>query len=179
MDTNKQNTNNQNSNEQPKTTMKDVLKETDANVKQQKYNAYVKDVTPTHNWFTNVCKAFLIGGIICAIGQGFLNLYKAMGFNQEVAALYNIVTLVGLSALFTGLGWYAKLAKFGGAGTLVPITGFANSVAAPAIEFKKEGQVFGIGCKIFNIAGPVILYGILCSWVFGVIYYILLRLGIV
>lgn len=162
-----------------KPSMKDVLNQTDVNTRQQFYNQYVKDITPTHNWFANVCKAFLIGGIICTIGQVFLNLYIAMGFNKEVAALYNIITLVGLSALFTGLGWYAKLAKFGGAGTLVPITGFANSVAAPAIEFKKEGQVFGIGCKIFNIAGPVILYGIVLSWVLGVIYYILLRLGVV
>lgn len=162
-----------------KPSMKDVLKQTDVNTRQQFYNQYVKDVTPTHNCFVNVCKAFLVGGIICTIGQGFLNLYKAMGFNQEVAALYNIITLVGLSALFTGLGWYAKIAKYGGAGTLVPITGFANSVAAPAIEFKKEGQVFGIGCKIFNIAGPVILYGILFSWVLGVIYYSLLRMGII
>ena len=78
--------NKQVSNEQQKTTIKDVLKETDTNAKQQKYNAYVKDVTPTHNWFTNMCKAFLIGGIICTIGQGFLSLYKAIGFNQEIAA---------------------------------------------------------------------------------------------
>ncbi len=162
-----------------KPSMKDVLDQTDINTRQEYYNQYVKEVTPTHNWFLNMCKAFLVGGIICTIGQGFLNLYIAMGFNREVAGLYNTITLVALSALFTGLGWYAKLAKFGGAGTLVPITGFANSVAAPAIEFKKEGQVFGIGCKIFNIAGPVILYGIVTSWVLGIIYYILLRMQVI
>ena len=92
---------------------------------------------------------------------------------METAKAYTTVSLVFLSILLTGLGIYQKLAKFGGAGTLVPITGFANSVAAPAVEYKKEGQVFGIGCKVFTIAGPVILYGMFSSWVLGLIYYII------
>jgi stage V sporulation protein AC len=102
-----------------------------------------------------------------------------MGADKETAKLYNTVTLVFLSILLTGLGYYQKLAKFGGAGTLVPITGFANSVVAPTVEYKKEGQVFGIGCKVFTIAGPVILYGIFTSWVLGLIYYILKQLKVV
>ncbi len=157
----------------------DVVIESDKNTKEQKYNEYVKIMTPKHNWFINMCKAFLIGGIICTIGQGFNNLYKYWGASEDLAASYTTLSLVFLSVLLTGLNIYPKLAKFGGAGTLVPITGFANSVAAPAIEFKKEGQVFGIGCKVFTIAGPVILYGIFSSWVLGIIYYILIQLGVV
>ena len=92
---------------------------------------------------------------------------------MELSKSYTTIALVFLSILFTGLGLYQKLAKYGGAGTLVPITGFANSVAAPAVEYKKEGQVFGIGCKVFTIAGPVILYGLFSSWLLGLIYYLL------
>ena len=92
------------------------------------------------------------------------------GMEQETASLYTTLSLIFLSILFTGLNLYQKLGNFAGAGTLVPITGFANSVAAPAIEFKEEGQVFGIGCKIFTIAGPVILYGVFCSWILGILY---------
>jgi len=165
-------------NEKNKVTASDVIKERDKDAKEQIYNQYVKDMTPTHNWFANVCKAFFVGGIICIIGQGFTDLYKSMGAGEEIAGGYTSLSLILLSVLLTGLNIYPKLAKFGGAGTVVPITGFANSVAAPAIEFKKEGQVFGIGCKIFTIAGPVILYGIFSSWVLGLIYYILIRLGV-
>lgn len=156
-----------------KVTAKDVLKEKDTAKRDQKYNDYVKDVTPTHNCFANVCWAFLVGGFICVIGQWFINLYQSMGIDKETAGLYEVISLVGLSIILTGLNIYPKIAKFAGAGSIVPITGFANSVAAPAIEFKKEGQVFGIGCKIFTIAGPVILYGIFSSWVLGFIYWIL------
>lgn len=97
---------------------------------------------------------------------------------MELSKAYTTVCLVFLSILLTGLGLYQRLAKFGGAGTLVPITGFANSVAAPAVEYKKEGQVFGIGSKVFTIAGPVILYGIFSSWLLGLIYYILKQVGL-
>jgi stage V sporulation protein AC len=162
-----------------KATIKDVMNESNTQLKQEKYNQYVKDITPTHNWFANVLKAYLIGGIICTIGQAFLNLYMSLGFNKDTAALYNVITLIVISIILTGLNWYSKLAKFGGAGTVVPITGFANSVASPAIEFKKEGQVFGIGCKIFTIAGPVILYGIFFSWLLGLIYYILMVTNVI
>jgi len=95
-----------------------------------------------------------------------------MGFKKETAGYYEMLVLILLSVILTGLGLYSKLAKYAGAGTLVPITGFANSVASPAIEFQKEGQVFGVGCRIFSIAGPVVLYGILSSWILGIIYWI-------
>lgn len=137
------------------------------------YDKYVKSVTPTTNTFLNVCKAFLTGGIICALGQALGNWYGSFGMGEKQEASLVSLTLIAISVVMTGLGLYPKLAKFGGAGTLVPITGFANSVAASAIEFKKEGQVFGIGCKIFTIAGPVILYGILSSWIVGIIYWVL------
>lgn len=155
--------------------IQEILNETDESRKKEKYNAYVKEMTPTHCWWLNMMKAFLIGGIICTLGQAFNNWFKSMGMKEETAALYGILCLIFLSVVLTGLQLYQRLAKFGGAGTVVPITGFANSVAAPAIEFKKEGQVFGIGCKIFTIAGPVILYGIFSSWVLGVIYWVLKR----
>ncbi len=166
-------------NDKKKVTASDVVIERDKNKKEQMYNKYVKDMTPKHNTFANICKAFLVGGIICTIGQGLTNLYKSWGAGEELAASYTSLTLVFVAVLLTGLNIYPKLAKFAGAGSVVPITGFANSVAAPAVEYKKEGQVFGIGCKIFTIAGPVILYGIFSSWVLGVIYYILMELGVV
>lgn len=114
-----------------------------------------------------------MGGCICTLGQLVTNLLMRGGLSMDDASSYTTIILVFLSALFTGLGIYPKLANWGGAGSLVPITGFANSVASPAIEYKKEGQVFGIGCKIFTIAGPVILYGIFFSWIAGLIYWVL------
>lgn len=154
--------------------MPDVLKEQ----KNQKYNEYVKQVTPTHSLPANMAKAFLMGGIICVIGQAILNICINIGMDKDAAGSWCSLLLVLASVILTGFGLYPKLAKFGGAGTLVPITGFANSVAASAIEFQKEGQVFGIGCKIFTIAGPVILYGIFASWALGLIYWILKLIGI-
>jgi stage V sporulation protein AC len=106
------------------------------------------------------------------LGQFIINMFVKAGADKENAAFYEMIILIGLSALTTGMGLYSKLAKYGGAGTLVPITGFANSVAASAIEFKKEGHIFGIGTRIFVIAGPVILFGIFTSWVLGLIYWI-------
>lgn len=146
---------------------------------QQAYQKYVKQVTPTHNLFKNMCKAFVTGGVICMIGQFILNRCHAMGMEDTTAGSWCSLTLVLLSVILTGLNLYQKIAKFGGAGTLVPITGFANSVAAPAIEYKKEGQVFGIGCKIFTIAGPVILYGVFTSWVLGLVYWLMTCAGVV
>lgn len=137
---------------------------------QKEYQEYVKAVTPVHNLWMNMTKAFVTGGVICMIGQGILNYCKTAGLDKEISAGWCAVVLVFLSALLTGLNIYPRIAKWGGAGALVPITGFANSVAAPAIEYKKEGQVMGIGCKIFTIAGPVILYGIFTSWVLGIVY---------
>ena len=145
---------------------------------QKKYNQYVKEVTPTHNLWWNMAKAFILGGIICCIGQFILNTAKSYGLDQEMAGSWCSLLLILLSVLLTGCNIYPSLANWGGAGALVPITGFANGVAAPAIEFQKEGQVFGIGCKIFTIAGPVILYGVFSSWVLGLIYWGLGLLGI-
>ncbi|MBE5960062.1 MAG: stage V sporulation protein AC [Lachnospiraceae bacterium] len=159
-------------NENKKIPVSDVTSQSDKNQRDKMYNKYVKQMTPKHSWLANLIKAFIIGGIICVIGQAFTNFYGSRGADKELAAAYTSLSLILLSVILTGFGLYAKLAKFGGAGTVVPITGFANSVAAPAIEFKKEGQVFGIGCKIFTIAGPVILYGIFSSWILGIIYYI-------
>ncbi len=146
---------------------------------QQRYNEYVSQVTPTHNTLLNMCKAFLVGGIICLIGQLVLNYCRSLDLSREISGAWTSLFLVFLSALLTGLNLFPLIAKFGGAGALVPITGFANSITAPAIEFQKEGQVFGIGCKIFTIAGPVILYGLVTSSGLGLIYYILSLTGIV
>ena len=139
---------------------------------QKEYEQYVKAVTPTHNLWLQMLHAFITGGIICCIGQFILNYAGNLGLDKQTAGSWCSLILVLLSVVLTGFGIFPKIAKWGGAGALVPITGFANSVAAPAIEYKAEGQVFGIGCKIFTIAGPVILYGILASWVLGVIYWV-------
>lgn len=159
-------------NEEKKVTISQVEQEKNKTERDKLYNQYVKQVTPKHSWLMNLIRAFISGGIICAIGQGFMNFYLARGAEKDLAAAYTTLTLVFIAVVLTGFNVYQKIAKFAGAGSVVPITGFANSVAAPAIEFKKEGQVFGIGCKIFTIAGPVILYGIFSSFVLGVIYYI-------
>ena len=146
---------------------------------QKRYNDYVKQVTPTHNLWWNMAKAFVTGGIICCIGQFILNVCENYGLDQKTSGSWCSMLLILLSVLLTGLNLYPSIANWGGAGALVPITGFANGVAAPAIEFQKEGQVFGIGCKIFTIAGPVILYGIFSSWVLGLIYWVLKWWGMV
>ncbi len=149
------------------------------NMSNEQYKQYAKEKAEKSPLLKDCIKAFLIGGLICLIAQGFFVLYQTLNINEEDARLLTSCTIIFITAWLTGIGIFDKIGKHAGAGTIVPITGFANSVAAPAIEFKKEGQVFGIGCKIFNIAGPVILYGIVISWILGVIYYILLRLGIV
>ena len=158
---------------------KDVVQETDKQQKSDLYNQYVKSVTPKHNSTVNLINAFWIGGLICVLGQWLMNLFLSMNLDKKTAGYYEILVLVLLSVILTALNIYPKIAKHGGAGTLVPITGFANSVASAAIEFQTEGQVFGIGCKIFNICGPVILYGIVVSWVLGLIYWILKMSGVV
>ena len=149
-------------------------------MKQQEYEKYVKSVTPTHNLPMQMLKAFIVGGIICVIGQFILNTAtNTFGLDKQDAGSWCSLILILLSVLLTGFNIYPSIVKWGGAGALVPITGFANSVSAPAIEFQKEGQVFGIGCKIFTIAGPVILYGIFSSWLLGLGYWILMQLGVV
>ena len=140
--------------------------------KQEQYKAYVEKKTPKNNVYLNMIKAFITGGIICVVGQAILDFCKSQGLSEEIAGSWTSLILVLVSVILTGFNIYPRIAQWGGAGALVPITGFANSVAAPAIEYQKEGQVFGIGCKIFTIAGPVILYGVFTSWVLGVIYWI-------
>lgn len=138
-------------------------------VDKKQYDKYVKQITPVHSTLKNVLMAFLTGGLICTLGQILLNLFKENGLEKDAAAAWTLLILILLSVVLTGLNIFQKLACICGAGVLVPITGFANSVAAPAIEYKAESQVFGVGCKIFTIAGPVILYGVLVSWALGVL----------
>lgn len=148
-------------------------------IDKREYSSYVKQVTPVHSTFKNMLRAFITGGIICTIGQACLHFYGTLGMDKETAASWTTLTLIAASVILTGFNIYPKIVKFGGAGALVPITGFANSVVAPAIEYKAEGQVFGIGCKIFTIAGPVILYGIFTSWLLGVFEWVLKCMGAV
>lgn len=145
---------------------------------QKQYEQYVKGKTPVRALGKDMVCAFLTGGIICMIGQAILNFCEAQGLEKDISGGWCSLLLVLFSVILTGFGIYPKIATWGGAGALVPITGFANSVAAPAIEYKKEGQVMGIGCKIFTIAGPVILYGVFTSWVLGLVYWIGNLLGV-
>jgi stage V sporulation protein AC len=140
----------------------------------QEYNEYVKQKTPNSNIFVNCLKAFVIGGIICVIGQIIMNFFmNTVKLDKDSASTATSIVMVFLGALLTGLDIYPKIAKHAGAGTIVPITGFANSVVSPALEAKTEGLVLGVGAKIFTIAGPVILYGTLASVIAGLFYYFL------
>lgn len=150
----------------------EILNEQDADLQKEKYNEYVKNMTPKTNPFMNCLKAFVVGGAICLIGEIFNRIFMHYGFDRETSGMYGMMSLICLSIILTGFNIYQKIGQFAGAGSIVPITGFANSVASPAIEFQAEGDVFGVGCRIFSIAGPVILYGIFCSWVLGIIYWI-------
>lgn len=144
------------------------------------YQEYVEQISPKTNLWVQMGKAFVTGGAICCVGQFIMNMaMNQFGLDKEIAASWCSMLLILTSAILTGFSLYGGLVKWGGAGALVPITGFANSVVASAIEYQTEGQVFGIGCKIFTIAGPVILYGIVTSWGLGVVYWIGKLLGIV
>ena len=146
----------------------------------QEYEKYVKSVTPTHSLGLQMLKAFLVGGAICLLGEVITNVaLDYFELDQKTAGSWCSLILILLAVFLTGFNIFPSIVKFGGAGALVPITGFANSVAAPAIEYQSEGQVFGIGCKIFTIAGPVILYGVFVSWLLGVVYYVGKMLGVV
>ncbi|MEG0615389.1 MAG: SpoVA/SpoVAEb family sporulation membrane protein [Oscillospiraceae bacterium] len=137
----------------------------------KQYQKMCKITAPKSKSIIDIPLAFLIGGGICVLGQYLLNVYKNLGLDEKAAAAWVSVSLILLSALMTGFGLYEKVAKRGGAGTLVPITGFANAVVSPALEFKTEGFVLGLGAKIFIISGPVILYGTVASVVYGIIYF--------
>ena len=138
----------------------------------KQYARLVKDKSPKSPIMKDCLFAFASGGLICALGQFLLNRYTGLGLEKQDAAAWVSITLVGLSALLTGLSVYDDIAKYAGAGTLVPITGFSNAVAASAVEFQTEGFILGVGAKIFTIAGPVIVYGLSASAVYGVIYWL-------
>lgn len=146
---------------------------------QKTYQEHVEQITPKVRVELSFFKAFLSGGLICVLGQVICEWFKKQGMMHTLASNYTILILVFISVVLTGFNLVGPITKFAGAGYLVPITGFANAVASCAIEYKKEGQVFGIGCQIFSIAGPVILYGIVTSWFFGLVYWILLQIGII
>lgn len=141
------------------------------------YNEYVEKNTPKASCLVNCVKAFVAGGIICTVGQVLMVLFMNNGMVKDDATSWTTLCLVLASVVLTGLGIYPLITTWAGAGSLVPITGFANSVASAAIEYKKEGQVFGVGAKIFTIAGPVILYGIFTSWLVGLLYLIVQTLA--
>ena len=138
----------------------------------EEYAAYYKSLSPKSPLLRDLTGAFLIGGTICLLGQLLTEGSTALGADKELSGTLTSVTLIALGILLSALGLYAKLAKFAGAGTLVPITGFANSMASAAIEFKSEGFILGVGARMFQIAGPVIVYGVSASVLYGVIYWI-------
>ncbi len=140
--------------------------------KKKEYKKFADKKVPPSNLLKNCINAFLIGGAICTVGEGIMEMYKSLGLDKEMSGSATSVTLIFLGILFTGLGLYSKLAQYAGAGTIVPITGFANAVASPAIEARTEGFVLGVAAKIFTIAGPVIVYGTVASVISGLIFYI-------
>ncbi len=139
---------------------------------EQEYGKLVKELSPNSPMGKDCINAFWIGGLICVLGQAFMNWYATLGLEKSDAGTAASMSLVALSALLTGLSLYDNIAKHAGAGTLVPITGFANSIAAPAVEFKTEGFVLGVAAKMFTIAGPVLVYGTAASVVYGLIYWL-------
>jgi stage V sporulation protein AC len=141
--------------------------------RQEEYRLLVESIKPKHNLLQNCVNAFLVGGAICLIGQLFLIFYSGQGLGEKEAAAATAGTMVFIGALLTGMGVYDKIGKFAGAGSIVPITGFANSIVAPAMEYKREGFVFGVGAKMFTVAGPVLVYGTLISCIIGIIYFLL------
>lgn len=138
----------------------------------KQYDALVREMSPKSPMGKDCLNAFWIGGLICVLGQVFINWYTSLGLEKQDASTAASMSLVALSALLTGLSLYDNIAKHAGAGTLVPITGFANSISAPAVEFKTEGFILGVGAKMFTIAGPVIVYGVSASVVYGFVYWI-------
>lgn len=143
------------------------------NISNQEYGELAKRHSHPSSMYKTIPMAFVIGGGICVIGEALLNMFHAFGFGIDEAGMWTSMTLIFLSALLTGLKLYDRIAQHAGAGTLVPITGFANSVVSPALDFKSEGFVLGLGAKMFVIAGPVLVYGISASIIYGIIYYMI------
>lgn len=142
---------------------------------QNEYSQMVKKASPNTKSYITIPSAFVIGGTICALGQVLMMWYASIGMEKDDAAALVSISLIFLSALLTGLNVYDNIAKYGGAGTLVPITGFANAVVSPALEFKSEGLILGVGAKMFVIAGPVIVYGAAASVIYGILYFLLTK----
>ena len=138
----------------------------------QTYQEYVDKKSPNSPIWKNCINAFLVGGLICSIGQIILNICKERGFDTQTSGTIVSILLIGFAAFLTGLNLFNKLGKFAGAGSLVPITGFANSIVSPAMEYKSEGYVMGVGGKMFTVAGPVLVFGISASIIVGIIYLI-------
>ena len=136
------------------------------------YKKYVDKKTPNSPIVKNCIKAFLVGGLICTIGQIILNICKERGLDAQISGTIVSILLIGLSAFLTGLNLFNKIGKFAGAGSLIPITGFANSIVSPAMEYKSEGYVMGVGGKMFTVAGPVLVFGISASIIVGLVYLI-------
>ena len=144
-----------------------------SNQNQKKYKDYVDEISPKPTYIKNYILAFIVGGIICMIGQGINDIYMNFGgLNKQDAASYTSITLIFIGAFLTGLGVYDLIGKRAGAGSIIPITGFANSIVSPAMEYKREGYVMGVGANLFKIAGPVLVYGVGSSILFGLVYYI-------
>lgn len=141
-------------------------------ISEQEYQALADELAPKSKVGKNCLKAFCVGGLICVLGQGLQALWQTLGAEAETAGTLASLSLIALSALLTGLSWYDDLARHGGAGTLVPITGFANAITAPAVEFKTEGFVTGLAVKMFTIVGPVLVYGLSASVLYGVLYWL-------
>lgn len=138
----------------------------------KQYEKYIKDKIPKPKYLKNCISAFIVGGLICDVAQFISNIAKSYGYNQQAVSTITATTMVFLGAFLTGIGIYDRIGRFAGAGSIVPITGFANSIVSPAMEFKREGFVFGVGAKMFVLAGPVLVYGISTSIVIGFIYYL-------
>lgn len=142
-------------------------------VSPENYKTLAQQYTPKPTIVKNVIRALAVGGIICAIGQVIINFFVSVGLTSVEASTAATATMIFLGALLTGLGIYDEIGKFGGAGSIVPVTGFSNSIVSPAIEFKREGYVLGVGAKLFTVAGPVLVYGIATSIVVGIIYFLI------
>ncbi len=138
----------------------------------KEYQDYIYDISPNSKIFTNMLRAFLVGGGICTVGEIIMNLIKGIGLSKEISGNVTTLIMILIGATLTGFNIYHKITKFGGAGSIIPITGFANSIVAPAIEYKNDGYVMGVGAKMFSIAGPVLVYGITSSVIAGIIYYL-------
>jgi stage V sporulation protein AC len=156
-----------------RTLVKKVLRPPTVGVSPAEYRVLSKQISPKPTVIKNTIRAFFVGGFICMIGQIMINLFVLGGFSVPEASAAATAVLIFLGALLTGLGVYDDIARFAGAGSIVPVTGFANSIVAPALEFKREGYVLGVGARLFTVAGPVLVYGIVTSIIVGVIFFFL------